>query len=113
MEALLNVVENAAGNCTKADDAEQYVIDELRKMGNDALHCWADTAVDKAVEQTREQQPELHGNGKKVCWHTTFGEISVIEPLYRCPGQQFRPFITSAGITSRGCSLNAVATSND
>jgi hypothetical protein len=65
MEAVLNVVENAAGNCTKADDAEQYVIDELRKMGNDALHCWADTAVDKAVEQTREQQPELHGNGKK------------------------------------------------
>jgi len=65
MEALLNVVENAAGNCTKADDAEQYVIDELRKMGNDALHCWADMAVDKAVEQTREQQPELHGNGKK------------------------------------------------
>ena len=40
MEALLNVVENAAGNCTKADDAEQYVIDELRKMGNDALPCW-------------------------------------------------------------------------
>ena len=49
VEALLNVVENVAGDCTKADDAEQYVIDELRKMGNDALHCWADTAVDKAV----------------------------------------------------------------
>jgi hypothetical protein len=65
MEALLNVVENVAGDCTKADDAEQYVIDELRKMGNDALHCWAETAVDKAAGQTREQQPELHGNGKK------------------------------------------------
>ena len=65
MEALLNVVENVAGDCTKADDAEQYVIEELRKMGNDALHCWADTAVNKAVEETREQQSELHGNGKK------------------------------------------------
>jgi hypothetical protein len=65
MEALLNVVENVAGDCTKADAAEQYVIEELRKMGNDALHCWADTAVNKAAEQTREQQPELHGNGKK------------------------------------------------
>ena len=65
VEALLNVVENVAGDCTKADDAEQYVIDELRQMGNDALHCWADTAVDKAVAQIREQQPELHGNGKK------------------------------------------------
>ena len=41
VETLLNVVENTAGNCTTADDAEQYVIEELRKMGNDALHCWA------------------------------------------------------------------------
>jgi len=65
MEALLNVVENVVGDCTKADDAEDYVIDELRQMGNDALHCWADMAVDKAVEQIREQQPEFHGNGKK------------------------------------------------
>jgi len=62
---LLNVVENVAGDCTKADDAEQYVIEELRKMGNDALHCWADTAVNKAAEQLRQQQSELHGNGKK------------------------------------------------
>jgi hypothetical protein len=65
MEALLNVVENVAGDCTKADAAEQYVIEELRKMGNDALHCWADTAANKAGEQAREQQPELHGDGKK------------------------------------------------
>jgi hypothetical protein len=65
MESLLNVVENTAGDCTKADAAEQYVIEELRKMGSDALHCWADNAVDRASEQLREQQPELHGNGKK------------------------------------------------
>lgn len=65
MEALLNVVENSEGDCTKADDAEQYVIEELRKMGSDALHCWADTAVNKTAAHLREQQPELHGDGKK------------------------------------------------
>ena len=65
METLLNVVENTAGDCTKADDAEQYVIEELRKMGSDALHCWADNAANKATEQCREQRPDLHGNGKK------------------------------------------------
>ena len=32
MEALLNVVENVAGDCTKADDAGQYVIKELRNQ---------------------------------------------------------------------------------
>ena len=40
MEVLLNVVENTAGDCTKADDAEHYAIEELRKMGNDALRCF-------------------------------------------------------------------------
>ena len=37
MEGLLNMVENETGNFTKANDAEQYAIDELRKMGNDIL----------------------------------------------------------------------------
>ncbi len=65
VETLLNVVENTAGNCTTADDAEQYVIEELRKMGNDALHCWADKAIDKATVDFREQNPAHHCDGKK------------------------------------------------
>lgn len=36
METLLNVVENVAGDCTKADAAEQAVIEEVRKRGNEA-----------------------------------------------------------------------------
>jgi len=64
-EALLRIVENASGDCAKADDAERHVIEELRKMGNDALHCWAGKAVQKSAEEFRGQQPGLHGNGKK------------------------------------------------
>lgn len=65
IESLLNIVENTAGDCTKADDAEQHVINELRKMGNDALHSWANNAVQKTTETLRNQYPTLHGNGKK------------------------------------------------
>jgi hypothetical protein len=65
METLLNVVENVAGECTKADAAEQAVIEELRKMGNAALQCWAEHATQKATETLRYQQPALQGNGKK------------------------------------------------
>jgi hypothetical protein len=65
MATLLNVVENVAGDCTKADAAEQSVIEELRKLGNEALQCWADRAVQKATETLRQQQPALQGNGKK------------------------------------------------
>jgi hypothetical protein len=65
METLLNVVEDVAGDCTKADAAEQSVIEELRNLGNEALQCWAARAVQKATATVREQQPALQGNGKK------------------------------------------------
>jgi len=65
MEFLLNVIENTGGDCTKADDAERCVIEELRKMGNDALHCWADKALNQSIAKLREAHPELYGNGKK------------------------------------------------
>ena len=65
METLLNVVENVAGDCTKADAAEQAMIEELRKLGNEALQCWAEQAVQKATATVRQQQPALQGNGKK------------------------------------------------
>ena len=65
METLLNVVENVAGDCTKADAAEQSVMEELRNMGNEALPCWAEQAVQKATATLRHQQPALQGNGKK------------------------------------------------
>lgn len=59
METLLNVVENVAGDCTKADAAEQAVLEEVRKLGNAALQGWAERAVQKATETMRHAQPAL------------------------------------------------------
>ena len=65
MEILLAVVENVAGDCLKADAAEQAVLEEVRKMGNEALQGWAVQAAQKATERVRHEQPALQGNGKK------------------------------------------------
>ena len=66
VEALLDVVENTSGDCTKADDAEQYVIDELRKMGNQALASWAENGVIAAVEKQCQKTPKAYRKGKKT-----------------------------------------------
>jgi len=47
VESLLEVVEDAAGDCEKADAAERRVIEELRQMGNEALTAWAERGVEK------------------------------------------------------------------
>lgn len=41
------------------------MIEELRKMGNDALHCWGDNAAVKSAEQFSEKSPSFHRHGKK------------------------------------------------
>ena len=41
---------------------------------------------------------------KKLCWHSTFGDIEVDEPQYREGTQRRRPFAQSAEVHHRGCS---------
>ncbi len=65
MEGLLDMVENETGNFTKANDAEQYAIDALRKMGNDILHSWAKKAAIKSSENFDEQNKTYSVDGKK------------------------------------------------
>jgi hypothetical protein len=65
MERLLDMVENETGNFTKANDAEQYTIEELRKMGNDILHSWAKKASTKSSANFGEQNKTYRGDGKK------------------------------------------------
>lgn len=41
---------------------------------------------------------------KKLCWHTTFGDIGVEEPQYRRASKRLRPFARRAKVSHRGCS---------
>jgi hypothetical protein len=41
IETLLAIIENAGGDVEKAAEAERRIIEEMRKMGNEAMHSWA------------------------------------------------------------------------
>jgi hypothetical protein len=62
---LVAVVENAAGEVVKADEAEQRVIEELRQIGQSALQSWAQRKQTQ-VERVAEADPQLVRKGKKV-----------------------------------------------
>ena len=66
MESLLEVVEDAAGDCEKADAAERRVIEELRQMGNEALTAWAERRVEKGAA-VAQAEPDWRPGGKKNC----------------------------------------------
>ena len=65
IEKLLEILESADGDVKKADEAEKLIIEELRKMGNEALHDWAINREEKEVEVIKKSKKGLKGNGKK------------------------------------------------
>ena len=53
IEEMLAIMENEAGDVVKADDAEERIIQELRRMGQQALQGWAER------KQGRVEQEQL------------------------------------------------------
>ena len=106
MSSILDLVENSSGDVIKADAAEKQALEAVRQLGNEVLHDWADRRIEATSEQFLSEEERVERNGKKkLKWHTSFGEVVIMEPIFRKPGQQFRPFSESAGIAPRGCSL--------
>lgn len=66
VESLLAVVEDAEGDCERADAAERRVIEELRQMGNEALTAWAERGVERQAALA-QAEPEWRPGGKKNC----------------------------------------------
>ena len=75
VEALLAVVENAAGDVEKAAEAERRVTEELRQLGNEALHAWARRQVERKESEVA-QQPGVQRKEKKTSMGTPGTEPS-------------------------------------
>lgn len=50
VEALLEVAENATGEVVKADEAEERVAEQLRRMGQETLQAWAERRHEQQVK---------------------------------------------------------------
>ena len=48
--SLLAVVEDAAGDLKEADAAEMRMIEEIRRLGQEALQAWAERQVERSEQ---------------------------------------------------------------
>jgi hypothetical protein len=99
----MELVEDAGDELRNADEAGRRVIEEVRQLGAELLGDWAEGKMEKRAQEL-EQTPGVWREGKKLSWHSTFGDIGVDEPQYRQGNVRRRPFVSSAGVQSRGCS---------
>ena len=66
IESLLSVVENAQGDVTLADAAEQRVLEEIRILGQTALQEWALRQQQQQSETFSKENPTAYRGGKKT-----------------------------------------------
>jgi hypothetical protein len=62
--ALLLAVRDEGGDLKRADDAEQRLRQELRRMGQQAMQAWAQQQV-HSTEQEMRAGGRVHREGKK------------------------------------------------
>lgn len=66
MASLLLAVEDEAGDLREADAAELHLIEEMRRLGQEALQAWASGQVEK-TSQDLGQEGGVWSEGKKNC----------------------------------------------
>ena len=64
--SLLAVVEDAAGDLREADAAEMRMIEEIRRLGQEALQAWAERQVERSEQELR-RGGQVQREGKKNC----------------------------------------------
>lgn len=62
--SLLSVVEAEGEGLRRADDAEERLIEELRRMGQEAMQAWATGQVNQTEQEVR-RTGRAHREGKK------------------------------------------------
>lgn len=75
--SLLDVVDDAGGGLKRADDAEDRVVDEVRRMGQEALQTWAQTQLEQTEAQVRRSGRAVR-DGKKNSAGTPLLATSVL-----------------------------------
>jgi hypothetical protein len=74
VEELLQIVENAAGDASTADETEEQIAEHLRRVGQDAMGAWAERKLERVNKRYEESENYTrrekktsgggHGSGK-------------------------------------------------
>jgi hypothetical protein len=66
---MVDITQDTANQLNRGDDAEEAVIQAIRKTGSVLLKEWAQSKADKAAQEAREE-PGVRMHEKKRCCGT-------------------------------------------
>lgn len=65
MESILELVDNEGGPLKTADEMEELLIQEMRRLGNETMTQWAVRAEERVSRELKEQDPSVKSRKKK------------------------------------------------
>ena len=104
LRSILELTGNAEGPLKTADEVEELLIQELRRLGNTPLCQWATQAEARVSNELKSQDPTIRSRKKKTLkWWCVFGLVAVGERIWRSQSQSYvRPLPQRLGVTPRG-----------
>ena len=101
---ILEITASADGVLKRADESEELLIQELRRLGQATMESWASRAERTLGEQLKQKEPSAGVRKKKMLkWWCVFGVVSVSERVWRTAGKNYLRLLPEAiGVTARG-----------
>jgi hypothetical protein len=65
VQSILEIARNAEGPLKSADEVEELLIQEMRRLGNVTLSQWAIQAEERVSTELRSQDPSVRSRKKK------------------------------------------------
>ena len=65
LQSILAIVRNEDGPLKTADEVEELLIQELRRLGSTTMHQWASHAEARVTIELRQQDPTVLSRKKK------------------------------------------------
>ena len=65
VQSILEIVRNEEGPLKTADEVEDLLIQELRRLGSTTMHQWANLAEEQVTTELQQQDPTVLSRKKK------------------------------------------------
>ncbi len=64
-EAIVALTDSQEGELRSADEVEELLVEEVRRLGSGAMHQWAQGAEERAARELRKEHPQAGVRKKK------------------------------------------------
>jgi len=102
-QTILEISSSTSGPIKSADEIENLLVEEMRRLGNTTMGTWAAGAEERLVKQFKAAHPSARARKKTLKWWGVFGVVIVTERIWKTDQKSYVRLLGAAiGVTPKG-----------